>query len=461
MSELGIIIASRLDSKRFPRKVFETIQGKPVLYYLIDRLQKAINIPIIVAVPESEKREYEQMLNFQDMEHIPVFGGDKHNVLKRIADAAHEYEIQNIVRVTHDKIFVDGGLINNFFDMMLSYSLDYIYSNNFIQGTGFEIFTRDVLDHCIEKMGDTPVEHITYVVDLFARRKFNVRSFYNDRAIMKWRFPDSRLNLLIDEITDLDLIKEIIEKFGHHVNIDDIVSRYASREVGRGVDVTIYTCIHNDVDLINQNILSIANQTRKNWEHLICDDGSARMLHNSETIKQYALCNCPEWLSKSLIFGHSKNMGLASSSNRCIARAQGRYVMRLDVDDYLVDEKAIADMVDFMDRTGCDILYPSYYQDKKIMQGDRMHHAGGAMMRRKALEYIRFTDGLKHFDGMDFHQRAMNMRLNIQYYDTPTFHYTQREGSLSKSKSQERQSILSKIKKGILGDRLVDTGAKK
>ena len=71
MSRLNsIIICSRLNSRRVPEKALVEINGKPLLYHLLDRLLLS-DIPIIVAAPDSElnkwlkvEEEYRRRVDF-------------------------------------------------------------------------------------------------------------------------------------------------------------------------------------------------------------------------------------------------------------------------------------------------------------------------------------------------------------------------------------------------------------
>lgn len=78
---------------------------------------------------------------------------------------------------------------------------------------------------------------------------------------------------------------------------------------------------------LNNAIESILNQTYKNIELIICDDGST----------DDTLLRLRSWQSKEdkiKIIVNKKNMGLAYSLNNCIELARGKYIARMDVDDY-------------------------------------------------------------------------------------------------------------------------------
>ena len=79
-------------------------------------------------------------------------------------------------------------------------------------------------------------------------------------------------------------------------------------------------------EILEQSINSILNQTFKDYEFIICDDGSTN--------------NCLKWAKeicgedKRVVFlENEKNMGLAYTLNKCLKYAKGEYIARMDDDD--------------------------------------------------------------------------------------------------------------------------------
>lgn len=74
-------------------------------------------------------------------------------------------------------------------------------------------------------------------------------------------------------------------------------------------------------------VKSIEKQTYKNWEFIICDDGSS----SEETISTLKKLSNVD--SRIRILWNNKNKGLAYSLNYCISEAKGDYIARMDDDD--------------------------------------------------------------------------------------------------------------------------------
>ena len=77
----------------------------------------------------------------------------------------------------------------------------------------------------------------------------------------------------------------------------------------------------------DKSMSSILEQDFKDFEFIICDDGSSD--ETFDLISKYA-----EKDSRIKIIKNEKNLGLAASLNRCIEIAEGEYIARHDLDDY-------------------------------------------------------------------------------------------------------------------------------
>ncbi|MEH7526762.1 glycosyltransferase [Bacillus sp. JJ1503] len=90
--------------------------------------------------------------------------------------------------------------------------------------------------------------------------------------------------------------------------------------------VSVIMGVLNSQETISKAIESIVSQTFKDWEFIICDDGSTDETYN--IVYQYSLKDRRIKLIK-----NEKNMGLAYSLNNCIEHSMGDYIARMDADD--------------------------------------------------------------------------------------------------------------------------------
>lgn len=92
------------------------------------------------------------------------------------------------------------------------------------------------------------------------------------------------------------------------------------------IEVSIIMGVYNCEATLSQAIDSIINQTYKNWELIICDDGSSD--ETFDIAKQYE-----KKYSNIHVCQNSMNQGLNETLNKCLAYAKGKYIARMDGDD--------------------------------------------------------------------------------------------------------------------------------
>ena len=107
--------------------------------------------------------------------------------------------------------------------------------------------------------------------------------------------------------------------------------------------ISVVMSVYNEtIEEINKSILSILNQTYKNFEFIIVVD-NPNNINIINVIKDFAF---KDERIKYII--NKKNIGLASSLNRGIESAKGKYIVRMDADDISVEnrlEKQIAYLI--------------------------------------------------------------------------------------------------------------------
>ena len=96
----------------------------------------------------------------------------------------------------------------------------------------------------------------------------------------------------------------------------------------KGPLISIVMPAYNAVTTLPGAVLGVVNQRYWNWELIIVDDGSS---DNPEpAIKQFDD-------KRIRLIRLARNRGLASALNVGIASAEGRYIARMDADDYMED----------------------------------------------------------------------------------------------------------------------------
>jgi glycosyltransferase involved in cell wall biosynthesis len=116
--------------------------------------------------------------------------------------------------------------------------------------------------------------------------------------------------------------------------------------------VTVYITNYNYGHFIKQAINSVLQQTYSPIEILIIDDGSTD--NSKEVINRY------ESLDNITVI-YQQNKGLNITNNIALRVSKGKYIVRLDADDYF-NEKAIEKMVAKLEEDeDLGLVFPDYY----------------------------------------------------------------------------------------------------
>lgn len=105
--------------------------------------------------------------------------------------------------------------------------------------------------------------------------------------------------------------------------------------------VSIVLATYNGSSTLPEAVRSIYEQSYKNWELIIIDDCSSDDVHKA--LDDYA--NDP----RIKLYRNEKNIGLARSLNRAMELSTGKYIARMDDDDFSEKER-IEKQLDFMSK---------------------------------------------------------------------------------------------------------------
>lgn len=443
----GIVICTRSDSTRIPRKPFQLIKDRPLIFRLLDQL-KDLGIPICIAAPVKDALLYTN--EFKDKDVLLYFGEDD-SPLHRTEGAAWQNIFSHIIRITHDKIFIDTESLKDCLNLFYQQDFNYIFSSHIIEGSGFEIFTYDVLSKACVMFQNQNVEHISYAIKSVVPRMLN----YSPNTNIKAFYPEARF--LIDFEEDLEFIKSVYS-YSLSGNPDlkealETIERFPFlKKINKQPDITVYTCAYNEERFIQWCMESISSQTIfQNIEYIIIDDASTDNTYK-KILSSKLFAN-----KKIKVKRNEKNIGLSSSSNLALNLARGKYILRLDADDALLFPFTLEKMLKKAKEENYDAMYPTYVDDKtkRYVLGQDNHHVGGCLFLTKTIRNIQFTEHLRGWEGLDLFERAKD-QINIGYYDDmPAFFYRDKPNSMSKTDPEYRESIRKLIADGKLGNDLI------
>lgn len=115
----------------------------------------------------------------------------------------------------------------------------------------------------------------------------------------------------------------------------------------------IYNMV-NKKEMMRLAIESILDQTYKNFEFIICDDGSSDGTY--DLLKEFSKKD-----KRIILLKNDKNRGLAYSLNNCLKFARGEYIARMDADDISMPNR-LEKQIKFLDghleyaMVGCNLL---------------------------------------------------------------------------------------------------------
>lgn len=210
---LGIIQA-RQGSTRLPNKTLVEIEGRPLLWHIINRIKSSKLINEIVVATTTNKID-NKLEDWLKNNNLNFYRGSENNVLERFYFAAKQYNPTLIVRITADDPFKDPSIIDSVIEMLLKENLDFAYNNNpptFPEGLDTEVFTFSSLERAYHESKD-PFEQ-EHVTQYFYRHpeKFKQKNFsYKDNI--------SHLRWTIDKEEDLKMAKEVYNELFHTKNI--------------------------------------------------------------------------------------------------------------------------------------------------------------------------------------------------------------------------------------------------
>lgn len=144
------------------------------------------------------------------------------------------------------------------------------------------------------------------------------------------------------------------------------------------VDVSIIVPVYNVEKLLERCVSSLINQTYKNIEIILIDDGS--------TDGSGSLCDSFSLNHNNVTVVHQKNEGLSSARNTGLHVASGEYVLFVDSDDYIKKE-ACERLLLMAKQLNCEIVAADSY---KVIGNDVMTD-----LNREMKEHSVFT-------GVDF-----------------------------------------------------------
>ena len=229
--------------------------------------------------------------------------------------------------------------------------------------------------------------------------------------------------------------------------------------------VTVYIPCHNYARYLEEAVDSVFAQSMDSWELIIVDDGSE---DETPQICERYLRDHP---GRVQVVRNDPARGLQYNANRVLEMARGKYIMRLDADDWL-DESALLVMSQRLEtKSNVALVYPNYFyvdadghrlgveNRKKIGSEQQLldlpAHGACTMVRRRVLKVLGGYD--ERHDAQDGYELWLKVSrsYDVENITTPLFSYRQHDSSLSRDEDRllnARRKIKRSMVEKIEGD---------
>lgn len=225
--------------------------------------------------------------------------------------------------------------------------------------------------------------------------------------------------------------------------------------------VTVLMSVYNGEKYLSEAIESILNQTYKNFEFLIIDDGSTDS--SKKIVKSYND-------SRIKLIENEENIGLTRSLNKGIELSKGKYIARMDADDISFPER-LEKQVDFMENHEDVAVCGSWFRvidDKgnllsevktqinheflffELFFKNPMGHAT-TIMRKSVIEHIgRYDPDYVRTQDYDLWFRIIESGYKIHNIDRILIYYRKHENMVSIVESNLQEVNAQKVIKALI-----------
>ncbi len=217
------IIQARIGSTRLPGKAMLEIEGRPMLWHVIDRIKRSEMIDEVVVATTTEEMDNE-IEEFCKQYDVSFYRGSENDVLDRYYKCAKEHGADIVVRITSDCPLIDCKVSDKVIATYLENSVDFVGATNtvvrrFPRGLDTEVVSFDALSDTWHKAKEKHQrEHVT--IYLYEHpEEYKINNFVSDEDFSGYRWT-------VDEEDDLEFVREIYKRLyipGGFFDMEDVV----------------------------------------------------------------------------------------------------------------------------------------------------------------------------------------------------------------------------------------------
>lgn len=202
-----VMIQARSSSTRLPDKALKKIEGKPIIWHIINRAKKIKSAEQIIIIT-TRKKEDKIFLEIAKDNGVLGFQGSEKDLLERHYQCALKYNADPIIRITSDCPLIDPYIVEKMIQIYLKNNYDYVTNREpptYPDGLDTEIFSFDALKKAnrYAKLRSER-EHVNpYIVK--HPQKFKIFNY-------RYRKDLSHLRWTVDEKRDLKFVRQIYSR---------------------------------------------------------------------------------------------------------------------------------------------------------------------------------------------------------------------------------------------------------
>ena len=220
MTNFDVFIPVRLSNTRLPNKAMKLVDEKPILLYLIERLQKSNKVRNVVVCTTTNESE-EPLVSLLEKMNILVFRGNEKDILIRYLDASKKFNTDFIISVDGDDIYTDPSYVDEIISIFEKNDYDYVDMVGFpfgIASVGIKVSSLEKI--C--KLKNTDDTETGYRLFFTENKIFKI---YELKPPDNFSFPKN-LRLTLDYEEDLVLAKKIFKELGNDFHLSDILQLF-------------------------------------------------------------------------------------------------------------------------------------------------------------------------------------------------------------------------------------------
>lgn len=244
----GFLITARLKSQRLPMKLLKDLHGQPVIQRVIQRAQAVSSISEVILCTSTHPQDA-PLVKIAEENNISWFTGDENDVLQRLSDAAHLFNLDFFLSITADNPLFSIRYAQKVTDTF-QHNPDFVIVKNLPLGAGvYGLNTRAVRVACaVKSIVDTEIwGYLLNQPQIFAVQIIPAEGQYNQ--------PTIRLTLDYEE--DYRLISTLYDRIPFktilplsavldYLNENPDITRLNQHCQQRDLD----TCIKREIDAV-------------------------------------------------------------------------------------------------------------------------------------------------------------------------------------------------------------------